>query len=93
MAHVQKVRHILAGLAFLDQLATLVDLVRREPLSVSPCSSFFRQRRRAGCFVVAPDKPSPLKTVWHLAFFSAASCEAGFWWSRFILTRQMTSVI
>jgi len=29
-----------------------------QTVSVSPCSSFFRQRRRAGRFVVAPDKPS-----------------------------------
>jgi hypothetical protein len=30
-------------------------------MSVSPCSSFFRQRSRAGRFVVAPDNPSSLK--------------------------------
>jgi len=47
-----------------------------QTISVSPCSSFFRQRRRAGRFVVAPESPSPLKTVWHPAFFSAASCKA-----------------
>jgi hypothetical protein len=42
-------------------------------ISVSPCSSFLRQRSRAGRFVVAPDSPSSLKTVWHPAFFNAAS--------------------
>jgi hypothetical protein len=34
---------------------------------------------RAGRWVVAPDSPSSLKTVLHPAFFSAASCRAGFW--------------
>jgi hypothetical protein len=28
---------------------------------------------------VAPDGPSPLKTVLYPAFFNAASCKAGFW--------------
>jgi hypothetical protein len=45
----------------------------------------FRQRVRAGRFVVAPDTPSSLNTVLHPAFFKAASCKAGFWSS--VLTR------
>jgi hypothetical protein len=36
---------------------------RASILCVSPCSSFFRQRRRAGRFVAAPDSPSSLRTV------------------------------
>jgi hypothetical protein len=32
-------------------------------MSVSPCSSFLRQRSSAGRFVVAPDNPRSLKTV------------------------------
>ena len=48
-------------------------------MSVSPCSSFFKHRSRAGRFVVAPDNPSSLKMVLHPAFFSAASCRAGVW--------------
>jgi hypothetical protein len=46
-------------------------------MSVSPGSSFFRQRCKAGRLVVAPDKPSSLKMVLQPAFFSAASCRAG----------------
>jgi predicted ATP-dependent Lon-type protease len=50
-----------------------------QTMSVSPCSSFFKQRSRAGRLVVAPDRPSSLNTVLHPAFFNAASCSAGFW--------------
>jgi hypothetical protein len=42
---------------------------------------FFRQRSRAGRFVVAPDKASSLKMVSHPAFVSAASYRAGVWLS------------
>ena len=37
----------------------------------------FKQRSRAGRFVVAPDKPSSLKMVLHPALSNAASCRAG----------------
>jgi hypothetical protein len=46
-------------------------------MSVSPASSFFRQRNRAGRLVVARDKSSSLNTVVHPALFRAASCRAG----------------
>jgi hypothetical protein len=46
-------------------------------VSVSPCSSFLRHRRKAGRLAVAPDLPSSLKMVLHPAFFRAASCRAG----------------
>ena len=41
-----------------------------QTMSVSPGSSFFKQRRRAGRLAVAPDRPSSLNTVWHPAFFN-----------------------
>jgi hypothetical protein len=43
-----------------------------QTVSVSPCSSFFKQRRRAGRLLTAPDMPSSLKIVLHPARFSAA---------------------
>ena len=43
-----------------------------QTINVSPCSSFLKQRSRAGRFAVAPDIPSSLNTIWHLAFFNAA---------------------
>src|SRR5712691_928172 len=46
-------------------------------MSVSPDSSFFKQRSRAGRLVVAPETPSSLNTVLHPAFFKVASCRAG----------------
>ena len=56
-------QEILAGL---DAYFARIDAQR---MSVSPGSSFLRQRCRAGRLVVAPDKPSSLKMVLHPAFF------------------------
>jgi hypothetical protein len=50
-----------------------------QTISVSPSCNALRQRSRAGRFVVAPDKPSSLKTVLHPARFKAASCKAVLW--------------
>ena len=50
-----------------------------QAMSVSPCSSFFKQRSKAGRLIVGPDRPSSLKTVLHPAFCRAASCRAGVW--------------
>jgi len=42
------------------------------PVSVSPSCNFFKHRVRAGRLVVAPESPSSLKTILHLARLSAA---------------------
>ena len=49
-----------------------------QTMRVSPGRSVLRQQTRAGRLVVAPERPSSLKIVLHPAFFSAASCKAGF---------------
>ena len=48
-------------------------------ICVTRVAKFFGHNRRllGAEFVVATDSPSSLKTVWHPAFFKAASCKAG----------------
>ena len=50
-----------------------------QTMSVSPSCDALRQRSRAGRLVVAPDKPSSLKSVLHPARFKAANCKAALW--------------
>jgi hypothetical protein len=50
-----------------------------QTVRLSPRSSFLRQRRRPGRLVVAPDKPSSLKTLLHPARFNAFSRRSAFW--------------
>jgi len=50
-----------------------------QTMSVSPSSNALRKRSSAGRLVVAPDKPSSLKSVLHPARFKVASCKAVLW--------------
>jgi len=64
-------------------------------MTVPPCWNFFTHRRSEGRLIVAPEIRSPLNSVLHPAFFSAARYKAGFWPS--VETRAspyvMTSIV